>query len=192
MPRILALCALVVGGCVFKADYEGELACSDGKCPAGLMCNLGRNLCLVPDAATPMDAPDAPDAPDASPPQTALNCAEPGILAATGGMAMNTTAGRGSRMSSSCGGFVNNGPDATYKITLPAGKMLTVAVDALKAYVVASCVPAPSTPACLGAVRATPGNPITVSPAAGPSFIVVDEENPGATGGPFRLTVTVN
>jgi hypothetical protein len=193
MPRIVLACVpFLVGACLFKANYEGgDLACSDGRCPAGLACHAdGR--CGPPIDAAARDATDASDASiDAR--VEALTCADPGIIAGTGGMKTGTTAGRTSRMSASCGGFVNNGPDAVHRITLPAGTMVTVAITGtLKAYVIAGCVEQPSTPVCYGNARATSSVPLTISPAAGDSFIVVDEENPGASGAAYTLTVTVN
>jgi hypothetical protein len=89
-----------------------------------------------------------------------------------------------------CDGFVMNGREAVYRIDLVAGDQLLVAITgARKAYVIAQCVmPAP---ACLGNTLATDGNPISVSPAAGPSFVVVDDENPAADG-LYELTLTRN
>jgi hypothetical protein len=192
MPWILAVCASVlVGGCFFKADYDGgTFTCSDSdpRCPSGLICHQGACLTSIPDAA--IDALDAP--PDTQ--QAALTCADPGIFPASGGTRSGTTAGRPSKMAASCGGFVNNGPDAVYRIDLAAGKMLRVAITsgALKAYVIPTCTETPpGTPACLGNTRALPGSPIVVTPAAGPSWVIVDEENAGATGGPYGLTLTV-
>ncbi|HEU0034041.1 MAG TPA: hypothetical protein VFQ53_25615 [Kofleriaceae bacterium] len=189
MPRSAALCAVIfVGGCFFQADYNGgPYACPDGKCPSGLVCSA-QQLCLPQDAPT-TDAVDAPDI-DARVP--AFTCADPGSFPATGGNATGTTAGKPFNMSSLCGGFVMNGPDAVYKIPVTAGKRLTVSIDAggRKAYVVAACVVSPNTPACLGNSFAKLGNPITVMPAAGDAFVVVDDEF-AAGQGDYTLSVTV-
>jgi hypothetical protein len=114
----------------------------------------------------------------------ALNCADPGVFAATGGTFTGTTVGATSKMSSTCGGFVNNGPDRVYRIQMNGTNMLRVNIDTgmRKAYVIASCQESPSTPACLGNVRASMGSPIVVTPAAGPAFVVVDDENAAASG----------
>ena len=76
-----------------------------------------------------------------------------------------------------------------YRIDLTAGDQLLVSITGpRKAYVIAQCVtPAP---ACLGNMLATDGNPLAVTPAAGPSFVIVDDENPASTG-TFTLTLTV-
>ena len=116
MPRIAVLCASLVGGCFFSADYpSGSVACNDGICPDGLECRA--NVCLAPrmDAAVDM-APDMMI--DAR--QAALVCADPGLVTA-GTTVMGSTATRQSTISAMCGGFVMNGPDAVYKITVGAG-----------------------------------------------------------------------
>jgi len=171
-----------VPGCLFDADYRGgSYTCSDDRCPSGLTCVAG--ICVSGDAG----ASDAPDASD--PPMAALTCADPGTLASPGGTAMGSTDGKPMNLSSMCGGFVMNGREAVYRIELVAGDSLLVAVTgSRKAYVIAQCVtPAP---ACLGNTLATDGNPISVTPAAGPSFVIVDDENPANTGA-YTLTVTV-
>ena len=184
MPRTVVICAIFVGGCVFQADYSGgNFACNDGRCPSGLGCNADQR-CVTP---MMIDA-SIPDTPDARVP--AFTCADPGILPSTGGGDMGDTTGKPLVLSSMCGGFVMNGHEAVYKIELTAGKHLIVSLSntARKAYVIASCVtPAP---ACLGNAFATTGNPINVTPAAGPSFVIVDDENPSNVG-PYTLGVTV-
>jgi hypothetical protein len=181
MPRLL-LCALAFsGGCFFEADYRGgTLQCSDGRCPSGLTCVAGTCRADVPDDAGVDAAVDAPEA--------ALTCADPGVIAGSGTVA-GTTVGRPSNLAAMCGGFVMNGREAVYRIDLVAGDQLLVAITgARKAYVIAACVTPP--PACLGNLRAVDGNPISVMPAAGPSFVVVDDENPAAEG-TYSLTLTV-
>jgi hypothetical protein len=186
MPRPVAICAatFLLGGCFFSADYVGA-SCRDGICPAGLTC--AANVCVAGDPGDAGSA-DALDALDAR--LAALTCADPGIVAAAGGQELGTTVGRGSTVSSMCGGFVMNGKDAVYTITLAAGDQLLVDIaGGRKAYVIATCVsPAP---ACLGNMFATAGNPISVTPAAGASFIIVDDENP-ANESTYTLTLTVN
>jgi hypothetical protein len=182
MPRFVAVCvAIFVGGCSFEADYSGGgFACNDGRCPAGLDCI--ENVCRIPIDAAPDDAEDAPDARE-----PALTCADPGIL--TGDTVMGDTTNKPMVLSSMCGGFVMNGRETVYSITVGAGDSLRVAITgARKAYVIATCtVPAP---ACLGNTRAVDGLPITVTPAAGDAFVIVDDENPANTGA-YTLTVTV-
>ena len=186
MPCSLAVCAVILlGGCFFEADYRG-VACNDGVCPSGLTCRA--NACVPGDAGLVDAAPDAP--PDAR--LAALTCADPGIIPSGGGSATGTTVGRSNTVSSSCGGFVMNGKDAVYRIDLAAGKTLLVGVaGGRKAYVLASCVVAPATPVCVGNALATMGNPLSVMPAAGPSFIVVDDESP-TNASTYMLTLTVN
>lgn len=176
MRRLVVFVGLA--GCLFDADYRGgTYTCSDDRCPSGLTCVAG--MCVVPgevDAA--IDAP-AP----------ALTCADPGVIASPGGTAMGSTDGKPMTLSSMCGGFIMNGREAVYRIELVAGDSLLVAIaGSRKAYVIAQCVtPAP---ACLGNTLATDGNPISVTPAAGPSFVIVDDENP-ANAGAYTLTLTV-
>ena len=182
MPRFAFLIVFVVG-CSFEAGYSGTVRCSDGRCPSGLVCHM--ETCVT---SIPIDMP--PDIPIDAPP-AALTCADPGPFNPTGGTTSGTTVGATSKMSSSCGGFVNNGPDRVYRIQMDGTKQLRVSIDGLrKAYVIAACVESPSTPACLGNTRATMGNPILVTPAAGPSYVVVDDENAAAQSS-YTLTLTV-
>ncbi|MEO8702691.1 MAG: hypothetical protein ABI867_21785 [Kofleriaceae bacterium] len=170
------MCAtILVGGCSFEADYTGgALACTDGRCPSGLVCTA--NACV---AGGDAGGPDAAMA--------ALTCADPGVFTASGSVE-GTTAGRGSTVSAQCGGFVMNGKDAVYSIPIAAGEDLLVAITgARKAYVIESC---PAT-MCLGNAFASAGNPISVSPAAGTAFVIVDDENPSVAGA-FTLTLTRN
>jgi hypothetical protein len=180
MPRLLACAIGFLGGCLFEADYRGTYACTDGRCPSGLTCVA--NACV---SEVPTDGPV--DTVDAREP--ALTCADPGVIASAGGTAIATTIDHPTQLSSMCDGFVMNGREAVYRIELAAGDQLLVSITgARKAYVIAQCVtPAP---ACLGNSLATAGNPIAVTPAAGPSFVIVDDENPAAAG-EFTLTLTV-
>lgn len=185
MPRILvAVLALSGGGCVFDAKYTEGVPCGEGEsCPSGLTCHLGACVAMIP-----IDMP-----PDEPPPEglpAALTCADPGVFADTGGTVTATTAGATSKMSSLCNGLVHNGPDRVYRIMM-TGQQLRVTITGLrKAYVIASCVESPNTPACLGNVRATEGNPIVVTPAVGPAFVVVDDETAAAQGS-YTLQLTV-
>lgn len=176
MPRILVAMIVFASGCFFDASYSNNVRCSDGKCPSGLTC--WENACV---SMIPIDmAIDVP--PEGLP--AALTCADPGVFAATGGTISATTAGATSKMASSCGGFVMNGPDRVYRIMMNGTNQLRVSIDAgqRKAYVLATCVEAPSTPVCLGNARALMGSPVTVTPANGPAFVVVDDENAAASG----------
>ena len=186
MPRfVVALLAL--SGCFFDAKYSEGVPCGDNNsCPSGLVCHLDKCVSMVP--IDTMD-PEGIDAPM----NAALTCADPGLFSAAGGQVMATTMGATSKMSSLCGGLVQNGPDRVYKIMMNGTNMLRVTVDGgRKAYVLGptSCMESPNTPACIGNVRATMGNPITVTPAAGPAFVVVDDENAAASGA-YTLTLTV-
>ena len=184
MPRKLLLCVAVLGGCWFDADYGGgHYTCSDGVCPSGLTCRAA--VCVAPGDAAMPDAPAAIDARIA-----AATCADPMPFPATGGSLSGSTTGRGNTVTASCAGFVMNGKDAVYRIDTAAGDHLLVALTgALQAYLIAPCTAAPATPACVGNVVATAGNPIDVATAGGAQFIVVDDANP-ATDGAFTLTVT--
>ncbi|MBA3395229.1 MAG: hypothetical protein H0T89_21455 [Deltaproteobacteria bacterium] len=191
MPRFLLVCVLVLvgSGCFFDADYRGQIRCgTDERCPVDRP-HCYDSVCH----AQPLDAAVDGEGLDADARPAALNCADPGMFPATGGTASGTTVGQSYKVSASCGGFVMNGTDAIYRIELPAGKQLVVSIDdgARKAYVLGTCPLPTATPICLGNMRATLGNPIAVNPAAGASFIVVDDENATASG-PYRLRVTVN
>jgi hypothetical protein len=178
--RRLVVFAIASGGCLFDADYRGgTYTCSDDRCPSGQSCVEG--TCVAPGDGGTDASIDAPIA--------ALTCADPGVIASPGDTAMGSTDGKPMSLSSMCGGFVMNGREAVYRIELAAGDSLLVAITgARKAYVIAQCVtPAP---ACLGNALATDGNPLSVTPAAGPSFVIVDDENPAASG-VYELTLTV-
>jgi len=182
MPRLLApAIGFLLGGCFFEADYRGTYACTDGRCPSGLACVA--NTCVAPPADAADDA--ATDAPPDTPTH-ALTCADPGELVKSQPVAGDTT-GKPMQLSSMCGGFVMNGREAVYRIAVTAGDSLLVSITgARKAYVIAACtVPAP---ACLGNALAVEGNPLSVTPAAGDAFLVVDDENP-ANAGPYTLTI---
>lgn len=189
MPWNLALCALLMSGCLFSADYSGgQYTCKDGSCPSGLTCSADKK-CVSP---TAIDAPLGDVVPDMmiDGRMAALTCVDPGVVPATGGTEMGTTAGRTSTISAMCGGFVMNGNDAVYRVTAAAGDMYLVSITGVRAYVIAPCSAAPATPTCLGNAFAQPGNPISFTAAfAGQHFIVVDHENV-ATSGAYTLTVT--
>lgn len=171
-----------VSGCFFEADYRGTYSCTDDNCPSGLTCV--DNSCV---ASVPVDAPADSPPPDTRMP--ALTCADPGVLA-SGDTATGDTTGKPMQLASMCGGFVMNGREAVYKIAIAAGQDLLVSITGTrKAYVIAACsVPAP---ACLGNALAVDGNPLSVTPATGDAFVVVDDENP-ANAGPYTLTLTAN
>lgn len=129
-----------------------------------------------------MDAPD-------SPPPPALTCADPGTLV-LGATVSDTTTGRMNLVTAMCGGFTNLGLDAVYELDVPVGTQITVKILSgdRKAYVLSVCQQTPMTPACLGNTRAVRDAPITVTTAAQPSFIVVDDDNATANGS-FVLNV---
>jgi hypothetical protein len=180
MPRSLAVCASIfVGACSFEADYAGGgFRCDDGRCPAGLECSA-EQVC-----GPPADA--AVDTPDAEEP--ALTCVERGILT-SGVSASGNTMNQSGTVSSMCNGFIMNGRDAVYQITVSAGDQLRVEIiGSLRAYVIPSCVsPAP---ACLENAVAISNVPINVSPAAGDVFVIVDHEVPNMVGS-YSMTATI-
>lgn len=181
MPRFL-VAVIVLGACSFDARYSEGVPCTDDRCPSGLTCHLDRCVSMIPiDMMSDVPPPEGP------PP--ALTCADPGVP--TSGVTVTaTTAGASSKMSSLCNGLVHNGPDRVYRIMMN-GEQLRVAVEGgRKAYVLPSCVESPNTGGCLGNVRATAGNPIVVTPAVGPAFVVVDDEN-AAVSSTYMLTLTV-
>jgi hypothetical protein len=150
-------------------------------------------VCVAGDAASATDGLRGDAAIDASIDARAagLTCADPGAAV---GSVPGTTVGRTSTISSLCGGLVMNGPDAVYRVSASAGQTIHVSITgsyAVKAYVIAPCVIAPTTPACLGNVAAIAGVPLAVpAPTTGDYFVVVDDENP-ALSGTYDLTVTV-
>ena len=183
MPRLAFLIVFVVG-CFFEAGYTGgTVRCSDGRCPSGLVCHLGTCVTSIPIDMAPDIMIDAPPA--------ALTCADPGPFNPTGGTTSGTTVGATSKMSSSCGGFVNNGPDRVYRISMDGTKQLRVSIDGLrKAYVLSTCIESPNTTPCIGNVRASVGSPILVTPPMGPTYVIVDDENAAAASS-YTLTLTV-
>lgn len=185
MPRfLLALTLFVVGACSFDAKYSEGVPCgSDQRCPSGLICHQGACLSMIP-----IDMPLDEMPPEGPPP--ALTCADPGIIPSTGGTANGTTAGGTSKMSSLCSGTQHLGADRVYKIMMN-GQQLRVSITGMrKAYVILACTESPNTPNCLGATRATEGNPIVVTTAVGPAFIVVDDDIAAAQG-TYSITLTV-
>jgi hypothetical protein len=182
MPRFLVALIVILGACSFDARYSEGVPCTDKKCPSGLVCHLERCVSMIPvDMMIDVPPPEGP------PP--ALTCLDPGVFPATGGTVMATTVGATSKMSSLCAGLVHNGPDRVYRIMMNGQQLRVSIANGRKAYVIASCVESP-TPACLGNVRATDGNPIVVTPAVGPAFVVVDDELAAAMS-TFTLTLTV-
>ena len=182
MPRFLVVVIAILGACSFDARYSEGVPCTDGECPSGLVCHLERCVSMIP-IDMMLDVP--PEGPPA-----ALTCADPGVFGPTGGTVMATTEGATSKMSSLCGGIVQNGPDRVYRIMMNGEQLRVSIAGGRKAYVLASCVVAPNTPNCLDGVRATDGNPIVVTPAAGPAFVIVDDENAAAMSS-YTLTLTV-
>jgi hypothetical protein len=187
----LAVLALLVAACSFDAHYGGgRYLCSDGKCPSGQTC-AANGVCVAEADAGADASGDATV--DARP--AALTCVDPGVLAAAGGMASGTTAGRSNTVSASCGGLVSNGPDAVYRVDTSAASVhVTVSIDGsypVDAYLIAPCSVVPATPTCEGDMLASPGTAITVTTTfAGEHFIVVDGANAGLSG-TYTLTVSV-
>ena len=177
MPRNLLLCAVVLGGCWFHADYgAGHYTCSDGVCPSGLACNAA-HVCVAPGAA---DAA-VPDARPIDARIAAATCADPMPLP-IGTTLSGSTTGRGNTVTASCAGFVMNGDDAVYRVDAAAGDHLLVTLTgALQAYAIAPCDPTPATPLCLGGAVVPAGNPISLT-ATGVTFVIVDDANPATTG----------
>jgi hypothetical protein len=182
MPRFV-FAVIVLGACSFDARYSEGVPCTDGECPSGLLCHQDRCVSMIPiDMMIDVPPPEGP------PP--ALTCADPGVFASTGGTVMATTQGATSKMASFCGGIVHNGPDRVYRIMMNGEQLRVSIAGGRKAYVIATCLEGANTPACLGNVRATDGNPIVVTPAVGPAFVVVDDELAAAMSD-YTLTLTV-
>lgn len=184
MPRIYPLVIAFLVGCSFDARYPEGVPCGENdSCPSGLTCHLGACVSMIPIDMAPDMTP-----PEGLPPM--LTCADPGVFPSTGGIMTGTTVGAASKMSSFCAGTLHNGPDRVYRITMN-GQQLRVTIDGgRKAYVIAPCMEAQNTPACVGNVRATMGNPILVTPAAGFAFVVVDDDLAAAASA-YTLTLTV-
>src|SRR5262249_16424652 len=147
-------------------DYpSGSVTCREGPCPEGLACV--DNVCVVPIDA----APDGTDATDAREPS--LTCVDPGTLSLHMPVSDSTT-GRMNLITAACGGFVNNGLDAVYKVDVPSGTQITLDIQqgSRKAYVLSLCQQSPQTPNCIGNTRAVLGAPISVTTTTTPSFVV--------------------
>jgi hypothetical protein len=185
----LALLAIaLLGGCAFDARYDGgHYTCSDGKCPSGLVCSASKVCVANTDGGIAIDSAidSATDAP-----LDALTCAAPGPIVA--GSFAGSTASRVNTVSSSCGGFIMNGPDAVYRITATSGQAITVSITGaypVNAYAIMPCTVTPGTPLCEGNKFASSGMPITLTLTVGPHYIVVDSPNPAQSG---SYTLTVN
>lgn len=192
MPWKPAVCALLlVGGCLFDADYSsGTYRCTDGRCPAGRVCDADDHCVAPPALDAPRDALDAPPDVMIDGRMAALTCVDPGVIPSAGSTEMGTTVGGTSRISAMCGGFVMNGADHVYRILSSVGDQLLIGITGVRAYVIAPCSITPSTPICGGNAFATAGNPISFTvPVAGFYYVVVDHEAP-ATMAPYVLTVT--
>ncbi len=174
---------------MFDANYAGgKYRCSDGICPTGMRCTAEHECTSMPIDAR-VDVPR--DTPDDGHTGAALTCADPGVLPAGGGSASGSTVSQMNLVSASCGGFVMNGRDAVYRVSANAGQHVMVTVTGLDAYVIAPCVQTPQTPACLGNVLATPGNPISPTVAvSGSQYVVVDDSN-AATSGSYSIDVMI-
>ena len=190
MRGAAVLLLLAFAGCFFDADYRGgRYTCKDGVCPTGFSCNA-QQVCVEPGDGGIVD--DARDASTVDAPPRAATCADPQPFPMTGGMAAGTTTGRNNTVSSMCSGSVMTGADAVYRIDATATDQLLVSISgnfAVSAYVLAPCSISPATPACIGSMAATPGNPINVTASfTGQYFIVVDSAN-AAANGTYTLTV---
>jgi hypothetical protein len=187
MPRFLVGVLVVSSsGCFFDAKYREGVPCGDSmSCPSGLTCHEAKCVSMIPIDMSGSEMP-----PEGLPPS--FVCNDPGLFPTTGGTMSGTTTGAPATMTGNCDASTNTGPDRVYRITMNGTNMLRVHIDAgaRKAYVLAACSPSPATPACLGNARAQLGNPITVQPAAGDAYIVVDDEIATASG-PYTLRLEV-
>ena len=191
MPRIALVCLLAVGACRFEADYAGAMVhCeSDGKCPDDLECREDLDYTCRPvrmDAA--VDTPMMGDAIDAR--QAALVCADPGLLASTGGSDANSTAGRNAVLSPTCNAIAMTGKEAVYKITPGQGKQMLISIAGSFTNATAYAVQPCTANVCLETKYATPTSPISITTLASDMFIVVDS-NLAAGMGNYQLTVTI-
>jgi hypothetical protein len=178
-----ALALVLLSGCFFEADYSrGHYTCSDGVCPSGLACVQSECVTERKDAA--IDTTTVVDG------MYAATCSNPQPFPSTGGMTGGTTAGRSNTVTSMCGGAIQNGTDAVYKIEDATDPILVSVTGsfAVTAYALSSCPAAPATPACETNMTAVPGNPLAL--AAGTYWIVVDSANAAASG-TYTLKVEV-
>jgi hypothetical protein len=194
MRGVVVMLLLAFAGCFFDADYRGgRYTCKDGLCPSGFTCNADQ-VCIDPRDDASVDDGRS-DGPTVDAPPRAATCADPQPFPAAGGSTSGTTTGRSNTVSSMCSGSVMNGADAVYRVDTAAGAQLLVSISgsfAVSAYVIAACNVSPATPACIGTMAATPGNPINVTTSfAGEHFIVVDSAN-AAANGTYTLTLDVN
>lgn len=163
----------MLSGCFFNADYGGgNYTCSDGVCPAGLVC--AQNECVTERKDAAIDTPVVLDAM----PRAGV-CSDPQPFPSTGGMTGGTTTGRANNVASMCAGFIQNGVDVVYKIQDATGPILVTVTgfSTVTAYAITSCAP---TAACVSNMTAIPGNPLSIP--SGSYFIVVDSSNAGASG----------
>ncbi len=188
MPRLVAAWALTLAACSFSADYgRGHYACSDGKCPSGLVCSAQQE-CVLPGDAMGGDG-KMPDAPRA-----ALTCTDPGLFPSGSGSDSYNTSQSSNHIGAMCGGFVMNGFDRVYRVDTGAAQHIKVSVSGdfmVNVYVIAPCSIVPAVPSCESNMLASPGNPIdVVTQFAGQHFVIIDSSN-AASMGTYSMTVQV-
>jgi hypothetical protein len=203
------LVAVAAGGltaCAFDADYGGtNLMCppSSPRCPDGYTCV--NQVCTTGGADDGgIDGGDGGGGGDASACDLAITegtrdtCGQARDLTPdanqTGGTTVygNTTGYAGDLTPSTlpdCTTSPEPGPDAIWRVTLTTGQSLTVTLTPYgwsgDVYVVDACT---ATADCVGGGAMF--SPVTVTPAAGTYYIVVDSRSAGVSGC-FSLDVTI-
>jgi hypothetical protein len=190
MPRIALVVLCVLGGCSFEANYaDGVYRCTDGMCPAPLVCeqNLDKDyVCRTERRDAAVDGSGDGSMGDAAPAH-AMTCTDPQPLINNESF-KSTTHDRSPKLATACLNRTMYGPDAVHAIEPGAGKTMTIKVDAAfaaTAYVLSGC----SQTACNGNVYATPGNPVSVYTLAGVHYVVVDSTAANVDGD-YTLTVS--
>lgn len=138
------------------------------------------------------------DAPPGAAPDTCAQALDvtAGAMQANGVTMMGDTTGYADdvRPASSCTGFLPDGPDAIYSVTVNAGVTITAVATPTTGWDISLELvqPCTATPTCLDGSDAITG-PETVmftTTAQGTYFIVVDGYNPGVAG-PFSVNIRV-
>lgn len=200
---LVAVAAAGLTGCSFDADYGGtNLRCpaSSPRCPDGYTCV--NQVCTMggddDGGATDGSNADASSCQLATGEGTRDTCGQardltPDATQPGGTTVYGNTTGYASDLTPStlpdCTTSPEPGPDAIWRVTLTAGQSLTVTLrpDGWNGdvYVVDACT---ATADCVGGGAMFA--PVTVMPAAGSYYIVVDSRSAGVSGC-FALDVTI-
>ncbi|HUQ06398.1 MAG TPA: PPC domain-containing protein [Kofleriaceae bacterium] len=198
--RVTVVSLLMLAACA-----QGQSG-GDGDDVDARVTDAKQDLVDAPSADAPPGSVDAPpaavdagtDAPPGAAPDTCAQAQDvtAGAMVAGGITVTGDTTGYVDdvRPASACTGFLPDGPDAIYSVTVNAGVTITAVATPTTTWDISLELvqPCAATPTCLDGADAISG-PETVTfttTAQGTYYIVVDGYNPGVAG-PFSLNVRV-